>query len=94
MNTYYLKRIRRRYKYYWDTPAIEAPTLWVLDMKNQEVFQFSSIRNFMRAYLNEHVGFYSCLAYNKRVNRRKSRRQFQAHLRNVSPHFKSPNTTP
>jgi hypothetical protein len=95
MNTYYLKRIRRRYKYYWDTHPEWDDTMWVLNLEKQEVAPFKNISQFLQGYVSDEIGFCSSIRYARRLLRRHKRKQFHEHLRNFSLNsLPSPNTTP
>jgi hypothetical protein len=90
MNTYYLKRIRRRYKYYW-----EGRKLWVLDMKKEKAEPFVAVHLFVLRYAYDHLGIWTGSDYHKRLLKRQHKRLFKLRLRDISPTpNSSPNTTP
>jgi hypothetical protein len=86
MNIKLLRKLRKRYKWYWDTEPDFDPIFWVLDMKKGEAIPYKGIRNFLTDFVYSHYGFGVGSSYTIRLNKREKRAEFRNKLKNISPH--------
>jgi hypothetical protein len=70
MNTYYLKRIRRRYTYYWLRHFDGDTQLRVLDAKKMDASTYDAVNEFVLQYANDCLGFWTATKYAARILRR------------------------
>jgi hypothetical protein len=67
MNIRLLKKIRKRYKWYWNK---NIESFVVIDIKKQKVHRFKKASSFISHWVSEHLGFGSCTSYGKRIYKR------------------------
>jgi hypothetical protein len=70
MNTYYLKRIRRRYTYYWLRHFDGDTQLRVLDGEKLDAFTYEEVYEFILDYVNDRFYFWTAARYAARILRR------------------------
>jgi hypothetical protein len=88
MNIKLLRKLRKRYKWYWDKDPHWEDILWVLDMKKQETRLFNGVRNFLLDWVYSHFGIATGFRYAQRLDKREARAKFREKLKHLT--HKSP----
>ena len=81
MNVRLLKKIRKRYHWYWKSePGCQ---LVILDLRKKEVSHYWTPRNFIINYLYEHHGFWTGAKYRERKAKVDRYNNFRRELKKI-----------
>lgn len=80
MNIYHLKRIRKRYTLGWSE---HFQNLVVCDKKTLEVREYWEVRDFLKTYVDNQLGFFQRNHYMKRLVHRARKRAYNLALESI-----------
>jgi hypothetical protein len=80
MKTRLLKKIRKRYRWYYSAETVVTP-LVVMDMKKQRVDYYWEAKNFIIKYCYEHLGFWTGTNYQQRKQKIRALKHFRTELK-------------
>jgi hypothetical protein len=88
MNIKLLRKLRKRYKFYWRPNRKGVPELVALDTKKERVGYYESPADFLVHYAYTHIGFGTATAYVRRLLKRENLVEYKQKLKesNISPY--------
>jgi hypothetical protein len=89
MNIRLLKKIRKRYTFYWDN--FHELHLCVIDNKKHSVSFYKGFNYFLLQYVYDHLGLWTGFKYQERLLKREKRSQYLQHLKQFT--HQSPQTS-